>query len=416
MNQYRPVKQYVIHNPGYNQSSEPIIESASGSFLIAQDGKKYFDPSLGAGSQILGHSNLKIIRKVQEKIKDGSIYLRNNISIHAFCQRLQEVLPERQCHYVFCNSGSEATQRALRLARATTGRDRIGYFKGGWHGINEWTMAEGGDRFGQDINSNQDGIPAVLKKYSLLLPYNDDEAFELIQNNSEQLACIIIEPVQGSNPRDDIISFLKKLETICKKNGIILILDEIITGFRLGLGGATKQWNLTPDIITYGKIIGGGLPIGLVTFTDEVFAKSFGDSSKKIYTGGTFSANPLVSVTALAVLNELIKADYALINDFGEKIRHRLNTFFQESKLPFSLIGIDSISRLAFTNQKFRNRAQRDKLEMSFEIQRKFQISMLEQQILWPTNGILFTGFCNRGWEIEQFCQKVIVAAKKAII
>ena len=416
MNQYKPFKQYKIHNTGYQQSSEPIIESAKGSFLIAKDGTKYFDPSLGAGSQIMGHSNIAIIKKVQEKIKDGTIYLRNNVSLHAFCNKLHEVLPEGQCHYVFCNSGSEATQRALRLARATTKRDKIGYFKGGWHGINEWTMAEDGGRYGKIKNSNQDGIPTFIGEYSLLLPYNDEKAFELIQKHSEELACIIIEPVQGSNPRDDIVPFLKRIEDICKKNGILLVLDEIITGFRLDLGGATKLWNLAPDIITYGKIIGGGLPIGLVTFTNAVSTKSFDDSSKKIYTGGTFSANPLVSVTALAVLNELTKADYSLINNFGKKIRQRLNSFFQELNLPFSVIGIGSISRLAFTNQKFLNRSQRDELEMSFEIQQKFQISMLEQKVLWPTNGILFNGFCNNNSEIEEFCQKVIFAAKKALI
>ena len=415
MNQYAPVRHYTIHNTGYSQSSRPIIKTAMGSFLIAKDGKKYFDPSLGAGSQILGHSNIEVIKKVREKIEDGSIYLRNNVSVHTFCHRLQEVLPKDQCHYVFCNSGSEATQRALRLARATTGRDKIGFFQGGWHGINEWTMAEDGGRFGRNINSNNDGIPKALKNYSLLLPYNDKKAFELIQEYSGQLACIIIEPVQGSNPRDDVRLFLKHLEVICKKNGILLILDEIITGFRLGLGGATKLWNLSPDIVTYGKIIGGGLPIGLVTFTDEVASESFNDSKKKIYTGGTFSANPLVSATALAVLNVLIKADYAFINNFGKKIRDRLNSFFQENKLPFSVIGIGSINRLAFTDQTFRNRSERDELEMSLEVQKKFQLSMLEQKVLWPTNGILFTGFCNKNWEIEDFCQKVIFAAKKAI-
>ena len=110
---------------------------------------------------------LLFIYRVREKIKDGSIYLRNNVNVHTFCHRLQEVLPKDQCHYVFCNSGSEATQRALRLARATTGRDKIGFFQGGWHGINEWTMAEDGGRFGSNINSNNDGIPKAIKNYSL---------------------------------------------------------------------------------------------------------------------------------------------------------------------------------------------------------------------------------------------------------
>ena len=351
MNQEPSFKDYIIHNPGYSKLSEPIIKSASGSFLVDINGEKYFDPSLGAGSQILGHSNTQVISTIQKKIMDGSIYLKNNISLHAFCQRLKEVLPNSQRNYVFCNSGSEATQRALRLARAATGRDQIGYFSGGWHGINEWTMAEEGARFNLNSSSIHDGIPKFLKENSLLLPYNEEETFELIKKNSEQLACIIIEPVQGSNPRNDIVPFLKQLQTICKSNGILLIFDEIITGFRLGIGGATELWTLKPDIVTYGKIIGGGLPVGLVTCTDKVAFNSFNNPDKKIHTGGTFSGNPLVSETGTAVISELVKLDYSLINDFGELLRNRLNLFFKESSLPFSTIGTGSINRLAFTDK-----------------------------------------------------------------
>ena len=167
--------------------------------------------------------------------------------------------------------------------------------------------------------------------------------------------------------------------------------------------------------MTYGKIIGGGLPVGLVTCTDKVAFNSFNNPDKKIHTGGTFSGNPLVSETGTAVISELVKLDYSLINDFGELLRNRLNLFFKESSLPFSAIGTGSINRLAFTDKKFRNRSERDRLEMSYEIQTQFQLNMLKQKVAWPTNGILFTGFCNNKEQIEDFCTKIGFAAKNII-
>ena len=416
MNHHTPFQEYIIHNAGYSRLSKPIIKSANGSFLVSANGEKYFDPSLGAGSQIFGHANSKVIEAVKKQIEEGSIYLWNNSEVHSFCRSLQEALPNGQSHYVFCNSGSEATQRSLRLARAATGRDRIACFKGGWHGMNEWTIADNGERFNRNTCHEQDGIPQLLKNSRLILPYNDEKAFELIEENSKTLAGIIVEPVQGSNPRDDILPFLKKIEALCKKNSILFILDEIITGFRLGLGGATKRWALNPDIITYGKIIGGGLPIGLVTCTNGVATESFDDPEKQIYAGGTFSANPLVSVAGSTIINQLLKADYTLIDNFGRLMRQRLNTLFQEKNLPFSMIGVGSISRLAFTNKTFHSRAERHKLESSVSVQKKFHSEMLFQRVLWPANGILFNGFCHTNKQIDDFCNKIIFAAQKSVI
>ena len=257
-NQYN----YIIHNNGYGLINRPIIDSAKGSFLKSISGEEYFDPGLGAGSQILGYSNKSITYAIKNQIEKGSIYLHNNLNIHSLTKKLSEILPPKFTSFIYCNTGSEATQRALRIARVATGRDKIAHFHGGWHGMNEWTMNNDGERFGKFFTSKDDGIPKILKKNSILLPYNDDKAFEIIKANANDLACIIVEPVQGSNPRSDITEFLKRIQKTCNKFGILFILDEIITGFRLGIGGASKLWNLFPDIITYGKIIGGGLPIG----------------------------------------------------------------------------------------------------------------------------------------------------------
>ena len=145
-----------------------------------------------------------------------------------------------------------------------------------------------------------------------------------------------------------------KSQQICKRFDILFILDEIITGFRLGIGGASKLWNLFPDIITYGKIIGGGLPIGLVSLTNEIAHRSFGDKNKFVPTGGTFSANPLVATAGLSVLNILDTKDYNYINQLGELLRSLVNSYYKKYGIPLSIIGTNSISRIVFTDQNLR--------------------------------------------------------------
>ena len=399
---------YIIHNNGYDLINEPVIASSQGSFLISKSGEKYFDPGLGAGSQILGYSNKKITNAIKKQIEKGSIYLHNNLNIQSFTKKLTEILPSQFTNFIYCNSGSEATQRALRIARAATGRKKIAYFHGGWHGMNEWTMNNDGERFGKFFIPREDGIPRTLKKNSIILPYNDDKAFEIIKAYSNELACIIVEPVQGSNPRNDITDFLDKIQQICKRFDILFILDEIITGFRLGIGGASKLWNLYPDIITYGKIIGGGLPIGLVSLTNEIAYRSFGDKNKFIPTGGTFSANPLVATAGLSVLNILDTKDYNYINQLGELLRSLVNSYYKKHGIPLSVIGTNSISRIVFTNQKFKNRMERDYLEQGTQNKQiEFRKKMLGKNILWPNNGILFNGFCNTKKDIENLAIKI---------
>lgn len=403
---------YTLHHSGYGKDCQPEIVSAEGAYLHTRDGRRLLDMGLGAGSQILGHAHPSVVEAVQQQIRTGSIYLNNNPQIHGLCERLVDVLPPSQRHFVFCNSGSEATQRALRLARAATGRERIACFQGGWHGMNEWTLLDDGGRFGAGHMRLPDGIPALVCDHTLLLPYNDERAFALIDEQGASLAAVIIEPVQGSNPRDDVRLFLKTLEERCHQHGILVIYDEIITGFRLDLDGASGYWELCPDIVTYGKVLGGGLPIGLVTCTDAVAEKTFGSSSKRILTGGTFSANPLVAATASAVLDTLRQCQFADINALGSLMRDRLRDAFNREALPLSTIGIGSISRVTFTNQPFRNREERDALELPPAVQQRFRQLLLEQGIVWPTNGIVFTGFCHDAATIERMCDAVLSVAK----
>ena len=462
---------YALYN-GYERGSEPEIVSGDGPWLIAKDGSRFLDMGLGAGSQILGHAHPTIVKSIQEQVKKGTVYLANHPYIHTLCDQLSSILPEQQKHFIFCNSGSEATQRALRLARAATDKERIACFQGGWHGMNEWTLCDDGSRLGIPCGVLPSGIPSHVLDSSLQLPYNVDEAFTLLEQHSSSLAALIIEPIQGSNPRDDILPFLRRLSDFCKHNEIQIIMDEIITGFRLGISGASGLWNLSPDIVTYGKILGGGLPVGLVTCTDTVAEKTFacdtsysskqgtesakpsprglaiealralqdtqfgrdkehsdrlceleqrlfGDTStrkhsKKILTGGTFSANPLVAVAASAVLHELQQQDYSALDALSDRLRDQLNLAFAWSGLPLRVMGCSSFNRLVFTDQHFHNRQERDALEQAESVQRRFREALLARGIIWPANGLIFLGFCHNTEIVDQVCDAVLASAVDA--
>ncbi|MCF5853280.1 MULTISPECIES: aminotransferase class III-fold pyridoxal phosphate-dependent enzyme [Aeromonas] len=403
------MEKYTIHHADYEKDATKYI-SSKGAFLINENGSSIFDAGLGAGSQILGHCHDDVIHSLKEQAERGMLFLKNNPQIHLLAEQLSCVLPHELKNFVFCNSGSEATQRAIRYARAATSKNKIASFHGGWHGMNEWTLQDDGGRFGgQDIRLPS-GIPLSILEHSILLPYNDQLAFDILSQNKNQLAAICIEPIQGSNPRGDIISFLKKIEAFCKDNGILVIYDEIITGFRLGIGGACTKWKLNPDIVTYGKILGGGLPVGLVAFTDEVSQLTFKNKEKRILSGGTFSANPLMATTACAVINCLKHRDYSLIDNLASTLREQTNKKLTELGIPCRLSGEASINRLYFTDIPIQNRAHRDQVELDTTIQQRFRENMMKLNVLWPTNGIIFTGFCHNKEMITEFGSKIVSA------
>ncbi|MGU5646344.1 aminotransferase class III-fold pyridoxal phosphate-dependent enzyme [Aeromonas caviae] len=400
---------YVIHHPGYNANTERYI-AAEGAFLIKENGAAVFDAGLGAGSQILGHCHNTIVDALKRQVGKGILFLNNNPQIHLLAEQLCSVIPKKLNNFVFCNSGSEATQRAIRYARAATSKNKIASFHGGWHGMNEWTLQDDGSRFGNKDARLPSGIPLSILEHSILLPYNDDQAFEILSKNKEHLAAVCIEPIQGSNPRGDIIPFLQHLEKLCKDNNILIIYDEIITGFRLGIGGACEKWSLNPDIVTYGKILGGGLPVGLVAFTDEISQLTFTDKEKRMLSGGTFSANPLMATAACAVINCLKSRDYSVIDNLASILREQTNKQLIEMKMPCRLSGEASINRLYFTDQPVQNRAHRDRMELDSNFQHRFRENMMKLDVLWPTNGIIFTGFCHDEKIIADLSLKIVSA------
>ena len=205
---------------------------------------------------------------------------------------------------------------------------------------------------------------------------------------------VMIEPSQGSNPRDDVGPFLKKLKSVTRKYGIVLCFDEIITGFRVALGGCQEHYGITPDMATYGKTLGGGLPIGLVAGKKKIMDVIKGDKSgKPVFMGGTFSANPLAMRISFVLLKHLMahqKTLYSYLNAQGRRLRKEINDFCVDRRIPARAMGIGSMSRLIFTDKPVSSRRDRDHLEAPQELQSRFYLHLLKKGVHVSSNRILF--------------------------
>ncbi len=402
-----------ILNTGYDKKYLHV-DKAYGCFIEDCSGNTYIDTALGAGTHILGHANPIIVEAIQSQAEKGTLYILPNK--HTY--EVGELLSQAVKHFggfVFCNSGTEATIRATRIARAYTGKKKVAMFSGGWHGGNDMLLFEedyNGDEVRPSPMFKSAGIPEELLGMMLMLPYNNNAAFELIEQHGNELAMVIIEPSQGSNPRDDVGEFLRELRRVTAKHGILLCFDEIITGFRVALGGGQEYYGVEADMATYGKTLGGGLPIGLVAGRKEVMNVVKGNGGEKpVFMGGTFSANPLVMHIAKTVLQYLIENKetiYTCLNENGRYLRNTINEFCVANQVPVRMVGIGSISRMIFTDKPIKSRRQRDKYEADGTLQKLFYSYLrFEKGVHVSSNRILFLSTSHKKEHIEKIIRSI---------
>lgn len=406
----RQDQQDLVFNEGYEPSAGgPSIDWAQGCRIRDTTGRTYIDLGLGAGTALLGHAHPMIVQAIQRQVAIGSLYIRPNPVAHEFAALLATAIPHFG-GFLFCNSGAEATMRACRLARSFTGKRKIGMFSGGWHGAHDQLLVEedyAGNSSAPRAVHRSAGIPRELLDLIVLLPYNDDRAFGLIEENADDLAMVLIEPSQGSNPRADVEPFLRGLRQVTRARGVLLGFDEIITGFRLALGGAQELYGIEADIATYGKIIGGGLPIGVVGGTREVMARirRGGEADgRPVFMGGTFSANPLSMAAGHATLAYLIQRRmdvYGELASAGAKIMNQVNMTCASKGIPVRASGVGSMFRLIFTDKPIRSRRDRDALELGSAIQARFYASVLARGIHVGSNRINFLSTAHGPDEID---------------
>ncbi len=284
---------------------EPIfIKKAAGSRVVAADGRRFIDYVGSWGPMILGHAHPEVIAAVQAVAADGLSFGAPTELETALARRVIELVPSIDL-VRFVSSGTEATMSAIRLARGFTGRDTIVKFEGCYHGHSDSLLIKAGSGALTLGVPTSPGVPKALAAHTVTLDYNDsDQVREVFRQIGDEVACIIVEPVAGNmNCVVPLPGFLDTLREVCDQSGALLIFDEVMTGFRVALGGAQQLYGVKPDLTTLGKIIGGGMPVGAFGGRRDIMEQLA--PLGPIYQAGTLSGNPVAMVAGLTTL-ELI--------------------------------------------------------------------------------------------------------------
>ena len=338
---------------------EPFFtDHADGAYLWDADGKRYIDYVGSWGPMVAGHNHPKVRTAVVEAARAGLSFGTPCPAEVRMAEEITRLVPSVEVLRMV-NSGTEATMSAIRLARGATGRDKIVKFEGCYHGHADSFLVKAGSgalTFGVPTSP---GVPKVLADLTLTLPYNDlDAAKALFAEAGEEIAGLIIEPVAGNMncipPRP---GYLQGLRELCTQYGVLLIIDEVMTGFRVALGGAQALYGVTPDLSTFGKIIGGGMPVGAYGGKREIMEKIA--PLGPVYQAGTLSGNPIAMEAGLAML-EVIQAPgfYAELERKTILLTDGLVAVAREAGVPFSVNRVCGMFGLFFSAEKVETFAQ----------------------------------------------------------
>ncbi len=278
-----------------------FIERAEGAYLYDVDGNRYIDYVDSWGPMIAGHANPEVLSAVKKAADKGLSYGAPTEIEITISQKICELMPSIEMLRMV-SSGTEATMSAIRLARGFTGRDDIVKFEGGYHGHGDSLLVKAGSGMLTFGEPSSPGVPADLAKHTITLDYNNPQQVrELFAKQGDDIACIIVEPVAGNmNCIPPTEGFLQTLREVCDEHGAVLIFDEVMTGFRVALGGAQAVYNIKPDLTTLGKIIGGGMPAAAFGGRKDIMQKL--SPLGPVYQAGTLSGNPLAMTAGLSML------------------------------------------------------------------------------------------------------------------
>lgn len=278
-----------------------FIDHAQGAYIFDNNGKRYIDYVGSWGPMILGHAHPEVIKAVKDAAEKGLSFGAPTEIETKMAQKVSELMPSIDLVRMV-SSGTEATMSAIRLARGYSGRDKIVKFEGCYHGHSDSLLVKAGSGALTLGVPSSPGVPAAVAENTITLTYNDSDAVNrLFEQMGEQIACIIVEPVAGNmNCIPPVPGFLETLRQVCDRYGSVLIFDEVMTGFRVGLGGAQGHYNIKPDLTTLGKVIGGGMPVGAFGGRREIM--EFLAPLGPVYQAGTLSGNPVAMAAGLKTL------------------------------------------------------------------------------------------------------------------
>jgi len=353
-----------------------FVNKAKGAHVWDVDGNEYIDYVGTWGPAILGHAYPKIIKAVQAAAENGTSFGIPNPFEVTMAKLICSMVPSVQ-KVRMCNSGTEATMSAIRLARGFTKRDKIIKFDGCYHGHADSLLVRAGSGALTFGNPDSAGVPAAFTQHTIVAPYNDVEAVKAtFAANPGQIAGIILEPVAGNAglyvPRPGYLEFLRE---ITKANGALLIFDEVMTGFRLAKGGAQERFGIRPDLSCFGKVIGGGLPVG--AFGGRADIMDYLAPLGPVYQAGTLSGNPVAMAAGIAALEELIATNaFAKLEELGASLEAGMRDAAKQAGVPVTFNRCGSMFCGYFTSDPVHNLA--DAMKSDRERFKKYFHGMLE--------------------------------------
>ena len=387
---YVPGASYYTAGQNLPPLPEFILHRGNGAYVYTTKNEKMLDVTLAHSSLILGHNHPAVSNAVKNQIDKGSAFTNITEPAIELSEIMSKTIPCAE-KIRLVNSGTEASILATRIVRAYTGKNLILKFEGAYHGFADNLLFN--TNYGNSNNwdnypsptPDSIGIPKSLKNDILIAPYNDlSKTKSIILNNKANIAGIIIEPVMRGLETNK--SFIEGIKNISINENIPLIFDEVITGYRLSLGGAQEFFGVTPDIAIYGKALGAGYPIGAITGNKKIMNLLNPKSSdeNRIFSIGSFHSNPISSTAALMCIKELQNPEnYIKLNEFGDNLRSGLSQIFSEYKIPHFMTGAGSIVEFFFTSNTVSN--YRDTLKTNLKLK-----SLLSNQL--PKNFIVGGG------------------------
>jgi len=312
-----------------------FFKHAQGAYIVDEDDKRYVDYVGSWGPMILGHSHPDVLDAVRRQLEHGLSYGAPTALETTMAELICELVPSMEMVRMV-SSGTEATMSAIRLARGYTGRDTIIKFEGCYHGHSDSLLVKAGSGALTLGVPSSPGVPAAFAQHTLTLAYNDlAEVEETLAKVGDQIACIIVEPVAGNmNCVPPAPGFLEGLRSLCDRYGVVLIFDEVMTGFRVALGGAQEHYGIRPDISTFGKIVGGGMPVGCFGGKREIMEKIA--PLGPVYQAGTLSGNPLAMAAGLTTLQLIRRPGFhAELTDYTTRLLQGLQDRADAAGVPF---------------------------------------------------------------------------------
>lgn len=336
-----------------------IISHGKGSRVWDENGREYVDYLIGSGPMLLGHGHPEVMEAVLEQLPKGMTFFANNTKGIELAEAICQAVP--CCEQVrFVASGGEADMFAIRLARAYTGKDKILKFEGGYHGMcaeAQMSLAPAKHTNFPQAVPDSAGIPQGVADQMLIAPFNDLQAVSDLLSSHQDIAAIIVEPLQRIIPAEP--GFLQGLRDLCDKHSVLLIFDEIVTGFRLAYGGAQEKYSVVPDICTLGKIIGGGFPLAALGASTEIMAhfdKDTVGADKWLMQLGTLSGNPIAAAAGLKTMEVLKRPNaYDTLRAHGSALQKMQSNALTNAGIAHRIVGDETLFDVFFTNATCRD-------------------------------------------------------------